>query len=114
VKCIEIALLNPPKKGERVKVFNQMTETHKVVDLAKKISSLMGASIEYLKNPRKEAVENDLVVDNKCFLDLGLKPITIDSGLLSEVRDIAEKYSDNCDKSKILCLTYWTDDIDSS
>ena len=114
VKCIEIALLNPPKKGERVKVFNQMTETHKVVDLAKKISSLMGVSIEYLKNPRKEAVENDLVVDNKCFLDLGLKPITIDSGLLSEVRDIAEKYSDNCDKSKILCLTYWTDDIDSS
>jgi len=73
----------------------------------------MGASIEYLKNPRNEATENDLVVDNKCFLDLGLKPITIDSGLLSEVRDIAEKYSDNCDKSKILCLTNWNNDIDS-
>jgi UDP-sulfoquinovose synthase len=113
VKCIEIALLNPPEKGERVKVFNQMSETHKVVDLAEKISSLMGASIEYLKNPRNEAAENDLVVDNKCFLDLGYKPTTIDSGLLSEVKDIAEKYRDNCDQSKILCLSYWNEEINS-
>ena len=113
VKCIEIALLNPPEKGERVKVFNQMSETHKVVDLAQKISSLMGASIEYLKNPRNEASENDLVVDNKCFLDLGYEPTTVDSGLLSEVKDIAEKYRDNCDKSKILCLSYWNNEINS-
>ena len=41
VKCLEIALLNPPKKNDRVMVFNQMTETHKVGDLAKKISDLM-------------------------------------------------------------------------
>ena len=27
VKCIEIAIDNPPKK-EKVKIFNQMTETH--------------------------------------------------------------------------------------
>lgn len=113
VKCIEIALLNPSEKGERVKVFNQMSETHKIVDLAKKISSLMGASIEYLKNPRNEAAENDLVVDNKCFLDLGYEPTTIDSGLLREVKDIAEKYRDNCDESKILCFSYWNDDIKS-
>ena len=34
VRCIELALANPPKRGERVKIFNQMTETHRVRDLA--------------------------------------------------------------------------------
>jgi UDP-sulfoquinovose synthase len=27
VRCIELALLNPPQQGERVRIFNQMTET---------------------------------------------------------------------------------------
>ena len=109
VKCIEIALLNPPKKNDRVMVFNQMTETHKVGDLAKKISELMGASIRYVKNPRNEANDNELLVENECFLNLGLDPITLDNGLLNEVRDIAKKYSNNCDKSKILSDSYWTE-----
>ena len=64
VKCVQLALENPPKSGERVKIFNQMTESHQVGELAKKVASLTGADINYLTNPRNEAVENDLIVDN--------------------------------------------------
>jgi UDP-sulfoquinovose synthase len=108
VKCIEIALKNPPKLGDRVMIFNQMTETHTVNDLAKIVSSKTEVDIDYIKNPRKEDAENELHVENKCFLDLGLKPTTLDEGLLDEISEIAKKYSKNCDLSKILCTSYWT------
>jgi UDP-sulfoquinovose synthase len=110
VKCIELALANPPAEGDKVMVFNQMTETHRVRDLAKLISKLTDAEIAYLPNPRKEDDENDLHVNNDCFLELGLKPTTLEDGLLLEVEQIAKKYANRCDRSKILCKSYWTSD----
>lgn len=107
VRCIEIALDNRPKQGERVKIFNQMTETHRVRDLAKKVAEFTGAEIQYLPNPRNEHDENELHVENKCFLDLGLQPTKLDDGLLREVTEIAVKYSERCDRSKILCRSMW-------
>jgi UDP-sulfoquinovose synthase len=108
VKCVQLALENPPKSGERVKIFNQMTESHQVGELAKKVASLTGAEINYLPNPRNEAVENDLIVDNKCFIELGLNPTTLDNGLLEEVVEVAKKYSMRCDKKRIPCISTWT------
>ncbi len=64
VRCIELALRDAPKAGERVKIFNQMTETHRVRDLAEMVAGLTGAKVAYLPNPRKEAAENDLIVKN--------------------------------------------------
>jgi len=108
VKCVQLALENPPKSGERVKIFNQMTESHQVGELAKKVASLTGADINYLPNPRNEAVENDLIVDNKCFIELGLKPTTLEDGLLEEVVEVAKKYSNRCDLKRIPCVSSWT------
>jgi len=108
VKCVQLALENPPKPGERVKIFNQMTESHQVGELAKKVASLTGADINYLPNPRNEAVENDLIVDNKCFIELGLNPTTLDNGLLEEVVEVAKKYSNRCDLKRIPCISSWT------
>jgi len=108
VKCVQLALENPPKPGERVKIFNQMTERHQVGELAKKVASLTGADINYLPNPRNEAVENDLIVDNKCFIELGLNPTTLDNGLLEEVVEVAKKYTNRCDLKRIPCVSSWT------
>ncbi len=85
-----------------------MTDSHQVGELAKKVASLTGAQLNYLPNPRNEAVENDLIVDNKCFIELGLKPTTLDDGLLSEVVDIARRWADRCDKKRIPCVSAWT------
>ena len=110
VKCIEIALKNPPDCNEGVKIFNQMTETHSVKDLANMVSKMTSVDISYINNPRKEDAENELHVENQCFLDLGLNPTTLSMGLLEEIKSIAEKYSTNCDKTKIVCVSYWTKD----
>jgi UDP-sulfoquinovose synthase len=45
---------NPPQRGERVTILNQMTETHRVRDLAKMVSEISGASIQHVANPRRE------------------------------------------------------------
>jgi len=107
VRCVEIAVTNPPARESRVMIFNQMTETHRVRDLANLVSSLTGVPVGSTENPRNEAAENGLDVENAKFLALGLKPTKLDEGLLSEVITIAKKYSHRCKLDRIMPTSYW-------
>ncbi len=111
VRCIELAIENPPARGERVKILNQLTEVHRLIDLAKLVAELTGARVEHVPNPRKEADANDLEATNAGLLGLGLKPTTLREGLLTEVTDIARRYASRCDRRRIPCVSHWTRDI---
>ena len=68
---------------------------------------MSGAEIANVPNPRAEDNESDLHVVNEGFLSHGVEPVTLDGGLMEEVVDVANKYRDRCDVSKIQCVLYW-------
>ena len=108
VRCIALAVAHPPERGDRVKIINQIAESLRVRDLARLVSDLTGAAIEYLPNPRKEAAENDLDVSNATFRALGLDPILLTDGLLAETLEISARYADRVDQRHIPARTAWT------
>ena len=110
VRCVELALENPPKRGERVRILNQMTESRRVRDLAGIVARLTGAEVHHVPNPRQEADENELVVANDGFRELGLKPITLAEGLMQDVTENARRYADRVDLSRIPCVSAWNPD----
>jgi UDP-sulfoquinovose synthase len=109
VRCVELAVTHPPESGDRVRIFNQMTETHRLIELARLVSRLTGTPIHHVENPRKEAVANELRAANRHLLDLGLQPITLEDGLLREVTEVAQRYAHRCDRDKIPSRPRWTE-----
>ena len=107
VRCIQLAIENPPERAERVRIFNQMTEIHRVIDLAEIVARITGAEIDLVENPRKEADQNELIAENAQLLQLGLQPIRLEDDLLSEVTEIAQRYMNRCNRDRIPCRSLW-------
>jgi len=95
MRCFELSIENPPKRGESVMIRNQITETHQVLDLANLVSRLSGVPVSFIENPRKEAESNPLSVDNSKFLALNLEPTHLADGLVIEVLELAKLYVTN-------------------
>lgn len=108
VKCVSLAVANPPQRGERVRIVNQVAETHRVGDLAQMVAGMTGAKIAYLDNPRKEAPENVLKASNRTFRMLGLEPILLVDHLLSETIELVDHYKSRHDPALIPARVRWS------
>jgi UDP-sulfoquinovose synthase len=111
VRCIELAVLNPPAEGE-YRVFNQFTEQFSVGDLAEKVvaaAKTLGveATIEHRPNPRVELEEHYYNAKHSALVDLGLDPHKLSESLLDSLVNIAIENRDRADESVIEPKVNW-------
>lgn len=111
VRCIELAICNPPADGE-YRVFNQFTEQFSLMDLAIMVKEAgekfgLGVKIENLPNPRVEKEEHYYNAAHTKLLDLGLQPHYLSDSLIDSLLNIAIKYRDRVDSSIIAPRVRW-------
>jgi UDP-sulfoquinovose synthase len=107
VTCVRLAIENPPKSYEGVRIFNQVSEVKKIKDLAKLVSDHTGVGVEYISNPRKESAENELLVKNYGLRSLGFKPTLLSDSLLNDLIALAKVYSDKVNPEAIGSKAVW-------
>lgn len=107
VRCIRLAVESGDRVRGRVRVMNQMTETHRIAELADLVAATVGGEVSRVTNPRQEADENELAARNDSLIDLGLDPIMLDSGLLSAEAKLAQVHSGRVDRDRISARSYW-------
>jgi UDP-sulfoquinovose synthase len=111
VRCVEIACLNPPARGE-CRVFNQFTEQFSVLELAEMVQAAgtklgLNVQIDRLPDPRVEAEEHYYNAKHSKLIHLGLQPHYLSDSLLDSLMNIAMTYRDRIDTSLILPRVNW-------
>jgi UDP-sulfoquinovose synthase len=108
VECIRLACENPADVGE-FRVFNQITETMSVADIAKTVSASFPGTvqIEYLDNPRVELDEHYYNVVHTGLVDLGLQPHLLSDTLIDSLFGIVEQHVARVDLSAMRPTVNW-------
>jgi UDP-sulfoquinovose synthase len=111
VRCIELACLNPAKRGE-FRVFNQFTEQFSVLELAQMVKSVAGemglkVNIDHIPDPRVEAESHYYNAKHSKLADLGLKPHLLSESLVDSLINIALQYRDRIDPSIFAPQVNW-------
>jgi UDP-sulfoquinovose synthase len=108
VECIRLACENPAERGE-FRVFNQMTESFRVEELAKTVAEAFPgtAVVENLDNPRVEQSEHYYRVAHSGLPDLGLKPHLLSNTLIESLFPIVETYRDRVEPDALLPTVTW-------
>jgi UDP-sulfoquinovose synthase len=108
VECIRLACENPADPGE-FRVFNQMTESMSVADIAKTIAANFpgGVDVEYLDNPRVEQAEHYYNVVHTGLVELGLQPHLLSETLIESLFGIAEEHKHRVDLAAMRPTVNW-------
>ena len=108
VECLRLTVEHPAAPGE-YRVFNQLTETMSVAELAKVVAEAYpGATdVEFVDNPRVEAEDHYYQVTHQALVDLGLEPHYLSETLIESMFGIVERYQDRVDRDALVPLVNW-------
>ncbi len=111
VRCIELAILNPPEEGG-YQVFNQLTEQFSVLQLAELVQSTapelgLEVALEHIENPRVELEEHYFNPVHTGLLKLGLQPHFLQGAVLIGMMQAAVANKDRVDKKLIAPTVSW-------
>lgn len=111
LRCIELAVLNPPQPGE-YRVFNQITQQFTLNEIADKVADTaralgMTAKIDHLPNPRVEAEEHYYHAVHTRLEDLGLRPRLLDDDTIAALLEQAARHHDRVDAALLAPRVDW-------
>jgi UDP-sulfoquinovose synthase len=90
-------------------VFNQITETMSVADIAKTVAATFpgNVEVEYLDNPRVELDEHYYNVVHTGLVDLGLQPHLLSDTLIDSLFAVAARHIDRADPALMRPTINW-------
>ncbi len=111
MNCVELALLHPSKKGE-LRIFNQLTETFTVNELAEKVKKTgdslgLKVKIKSIENPRKEKEEHYYNPKYTGLKKLGLKPNLLTDEVMEKLLKAVMKHRDKIDMKLVMPRVRW-------
>lgn len=111
LQCVALASDNPAKKGE-LKIYNQLTETFSVAELANKIQLVaksMGFPVEIkpIDNPRRELEEHYYNPTHSGLIELGLEPHLMTEEVLAQMLEKIAAAGSAIKKERIMPRVSW-------
>lgn len=111
MRCIELAILNPPAAGE-YRVFNQITEQFTITEIADKVAQVarergLPAKVDQLPNPRVEAEEHYYKAVHTRLEELGLRPHLLGEDVIAALLDQVTSHEDRVDPTMIAPRVQW-------
>jgi UDP-sulfoquinovose synthase len=110
VECIRLACENPADRGD-FRVFNQMTETFSLNQLAETIKDDFPGEvrIDHTENPRVEIYDHYYKVVHTALEGLGLKPTLLSEALIDHMFDVVERHRDRVDMAAVQATVKWAE-----
>jgi UDP-sulfoquinovose synthase len=108
VRCIQLACENPAQPGE-FRVFNQMTESLSVKQIAETIARHFTSDIQirYLDNPRVEHEHHHYNVTHTGLTKLGLIPHLLSDTLITSLFDVAKQHAHRAKPQALTPKVHW-------
>lgn len=111
IDCVRLSLEKPAHKGE-LRIFNQLTETFTVNQLAEKVRLAgkelgIDVKIQNLDNPRKEKEEHYYNPVYTGLIELGLEPSFLTQKVLVEMMRFVIKHKENIATDRIFRGVKW-------
>lgn len=111
MQCVYLAATKPAASGE-LRIFNQLTETFTVNELADKVQAAgkevgLDVQIKSIENPRREPEDHYYNPAHTGLLELGLEPHYMTTEVLVGMLEKVLRYRDRIDTRKIMPRVRW-------